>query len=322
MIDPQQKELELEKKAVPLVSIVILNYNTFQLTLECIASIKKYTSDSVPLEFIVVDNASANNEGLLLEKELHKEKDCLVVHSLINLGFGAGNLLGAQRAKGKYFAFINSDVLFVENCFPQMIGFMQDNEDVGACGIQILDANREKTISHRPFEGIRYKLFGKKFLYLTDPSIPKIDETLNSPTPVDFVIGSFMFFDADAYRSCGGFDPNIFLYYEESDICHRLKKLGYRTVFLPYLSYVHLEGQSGAFSIAKKKEHLLSYLYVLRKNYGYPKFWLIKNYLLVSYFFKSIVKSKYRPLFNFLFLRGESLAHSMRHTQKQHERNS
>src|SRR5690554_1728944 len=274
MKNHEHKDLELEKKAVPLVSIVILNYNTFQLTLDCISSIKKHTPGSVPLEFIIVDNASANGEGLLLERKLLNVKDCIVVRSQINLGLGAGNLMGVQRATGKYFAFINSDVIFTENCFPKMISFMRNNKDVGVCGIQILDADRKKTISHRPFEGIRYKLLGKRFLYLTDSSIPKINETLNSPTTVDFVIGSFMFFSAEAYRSCGGFDPNIFLYYEETDICCRLKKLGYKTAFLPDLSYVHLEGQSGEFNIVKKKEHLLSYLYVLRKNYGYPKFWL------------------------------------------------
>ncbi|MBK5214028.1 MAG: glycosyltransferase family 2 protein [Flavobacteriaceae bacterium] len=305
----------------PLVSVIILNYNTFQLTLDCVASIKKFTPSNISVEYIIVDNASANHEGVSLQKAFQNQEDCKVFRSQINLGFGAGNMLGAQEASGRYFAFINSDVLFVEDCFSEMVSFMESNKDMGVCGVQILNGEGEKTISQRPFEGVRYKLFGKKFLYKTDSKIPKINAELKTPTQVDFVIGSFMFFNANAYRECGGFDPNIFLYYEEFDICYRLKKLGYKTVFLPHLKYIHLEGQSGGFNIARKKEHLLSYLYVVRKNLGFSKFWIIKNYLLLTYFFKAIFKPKYRPLFKFLLLRGESLAHSMRHQQKQIEKN-
>lgn len=285
------------------------------------ASIKKHTPLNVSVEYIIVDNASANNEGVLLQKAFQNQDDCKVLQSQINLGFGAGNLLGAQQATGHYFAFINSDVLFVENCFSEMISFMESHTDVGVCGIQIRNGEDEKTISQRPFEGVRYKLFGKKFLYKTDSKIPKIKAELKTPTQVDFVIGSFMFFNANAYRECGGFDPNIFLYYEEFDICYRLKKLGYKTIFLPHLNYIHLEGQSGGFNILMKKEHLLSYLYVVRKNLGYYKFWIIKNYLLFTYFFKAIFKSKYRPMFKFLLFRGEGLTHSLRHQQKQLENN-
>ncbi|WP_347372843.1 glycosyltransferase family 2 protein [Aequorivita sp. Q41] len=304
----------------PHISVVILNYNTFQLTLDCIASIKKNTPPAIVVEYIIVDNASANNEGALLATEFQNSSDIKVIKTQINLGFGAGNMVGAQQATGSFFAFINSDVLFTQDCFSEMVSFMKTNKDVGVCGIQILNREGQKTISQRPFEGVRYKLLGKKLLYKTDATIPKINAELKKPTQVDFVIGSFMFFNASAYRECGGFDPNIFLYYEEFDICYRLKKLGYKTMFLPHLQYIHLEGQSGAFNILKKKEHLLSYLYVVRKNLGIFKFWIIKNYLLISYFFKAIFKPKYLPMFTFLLFRGESLAHSIRHLQKQLEK--
>lgn len=283
------------------------------------ASIKKYTSKNIAVEYIIVDNASANNEGYLLNNIFKDKEGCKVLQSQINVGFGAGNVLGAQQAKGRYYAFINSDVLFNEDCFSEMVSFMENNNDIGVCGVQILNGEGEKTISHRPFEGVRYKLLGKKFLYSTNSKIPKINAELKTPTQVDFVIGSFMFFNAKAYRDCGGFDPNIFLYYEEFDICYRIKKMGYKTVFLPNICYIHLEGQSGGFNILKKKEHLLSYLYVIRKNFSFSKLWIIKNYLLITYFFKAIFKPKYRPLFKFLLLPGKGLSHSLRYKQKQLE---
>lgn len=305
------------KNVNPLISIIILNYNTRILTVECVESIIKHTPKSLQIEFIIVDNASVNDEGAWLQDHFKDYSNCRVLKSHINLGFGAGNVMGVQHAKGNYFAFINSDVIFTEDCFSGLLSYMNANKTTGVCGVQMLNAEGEKSISHRPFEGIRYKLFGKKFLYKTDPDIIKIHAELSGPTEVDFVMGSFMFFQEEAYRLCGGFDPNIFLYYEEFDICYRLKKLNYKTVYLPHLQYIHLEGQSGEYNVAMKKEHLLSYLYVLRKNFHYSKFWLVKTYLLISYFFKSIVKSRYRPLFLFLLLRGESLAHSLRHKMVQ-----
>lgn len=305
-----------------LISIIILNYNTRVLTLQCVESIVNHTPESIPIEFIIVDNASLNNEGAWLQDHFKDQSNCKVLKSHINLGFGSGNVMGVQYAKGDYFAFINSDVIFTEDCFSGMLTYMNANKRTGVCGVQMLNANGEKSISHRPFEGIRYKLFGKNFLYKTDSKIIKIHAELSEPTPVDFVMGSFMFFQEEAYRLCGGFDPNIFLYYEEFDICYRLKKLDYKTVYLPHLQYVHLEGQSGAYNMAMKKEHLLSYLYVLRKNFHFFKFWIIKTYLLITYFFKSIVKSRYRPLFLFLFHRGESLAHSLRHKMVQQKNES
>ena len=283
-------------------------------------SIKKFTPENISVEYIIVDNASANNEGASLQSTFQNMENCKVLQTQINLGFGAGNMLGAQQATGRYFAFINSDVLFVEDCFSEMVSFMKSHTEVGLCGIQILNGEGRKTISHRPFEGVRYKVLGRKFLYKTDSKIVKINAELTTPTQVDFVIGSFLFFNANAYRECGGFDPNIFLYYEEFDLCYRLKKLGYKTVFLPQLNYIHLEGKSEGNRLLEK-EHLISYLYVVRKNLGFFKFWVIKNFLLFTYFYKAPFKPKYRPLLKFLLFRGESLAHSLRHQQKQLEKN-
>lgn len=301
------------------VSVIIVNYNTADLTANCVASIIKFSPLDVDLQIIIVDNASNIDDYKILEQNCAQLKQCTLIRNRTNVGFGAGNAVGAKVATGKYLAFINSDVLFIEDCFTALCNYMEENADVGACGPQILNVEGEKAISHRPFEGVRYKLLGKKFLYATKPATIKIHEPLTKPTKVDFIIGSFMFFDAEAYRLCGGFDPKIFLYYEEFDICFRLRKLKYKTIFLPNISYVHLEGQSGGFNIARKKEHLLSYLYVVRKNLGYPKFIIIKTYLTISYFFKALFKPKYWPLFQFLIFRGDSHTHSLRHKQIKQE---
>ncbi len=127
------------------------------------ASIKKNTPLNITVEYIIVDNASTNNEGVALENTFQNQNDCQVLRSQINLGFGAGNVLGAQQARGHYFAFINSDVLSTEDRFSEMVAFMKNHTGIAISGIQILNGEGEKTISQRPFEGVRYQLFGKKF---------------------------------------------------------------------------------------------------------------------------------------------------------------
>lgn len=298
-----------------IISVIIVNYNTPQLCVECVRSILKWETYKA-IEFIIVDNASHKKNRQQLQENFRDFPNVTLIFSKQNLGFSGGNMLGFQHANGDYLAFINSDVLFVEPVFHSLIEQHLHHPDMGVCGPQILDKNRNESISFRPFEGVRYKLFGKKFLAKTQPKKPKMWEKQSDPVTVDFIIGSFMFFKKDAFCEVGGFDTNIFLYYEEMDICYRLKNRGFLTYFIPNIHYIHLEGKSSSQKLDLKLEHLLSYLYVARKNLGYGKYVLIKNYLLLSYALKAPFKKKNRFLFLKLLTAGESLALSLRHRQK------
>lgn len=297
------------------ISVIIINFNTAQLTFDCINSIKKLESNK-NIEFIIVDNASRAEDYNTLKDLLSGFDQLQLVRSKVNLGFGAGNMLGYQYASGAYLAFINSDVLFTMPVFDELMAFMKNHPQVGVCAPQILDENRQESISFRHFEGIRYKLLGKKFLELTAPGKPSPQKKYTEPIEVDFVLGSFMFFKTTAFEAVGGFDINIFLYYEEADICQRLKNKGYQTFFIPLLNYIHLEGKSSKEKLHLKLEHLLSYFYVTRKNYGFLKYFIIKNYLILAYAFKAPFKKKNRFIFKNIAFRHESLSKSLRHQVK------
>lgn len=297
-----------------MISVIIINYNTHQLTLDCIASIIQ-NEPNKSIEFIIVDNASKSEDYQKLESGLKAFDSVILVRSKINLGFAAGNMLGYQHATGEFSAFINSDVIFIEPVFDLLSDFMYKTPEAGVCGPQILDGNRKESISFRPFEGLRYKMLGKKFLEFTAPQKPSMRKKYNAPIAVDFVLGSFMFFRTAAFNAIGGFDINTFLYYEETDVCYRLKKAGYKTYFYPYAKYIHLEGQSSTPNLNLKLEHHLSYLYVTRKNFGFLKYFILKNYLILTYLLKAPFKKKNRFIFNHLCFSGDCLAVSMRHKQ-------
>ena len=297
------------------ISIIIVNYNTSHLTYECVQSIFKYEAKNT-LEIVIVDNASQKIDYDNLLTMFLNVSNVKIVRSKINLGFGGGNMLGMQHATGNFYAFINSDVLFVESVFENLVSFANNKNDFGVAGIQIFDAENKKSISYRYFEGVRYKLLGRKFLEFTKKQKLSTKENTKEPFTVDFVIGSFMFFKKKTFNSIGGFDTNIFLYYEETDVCYRLKKNGFRTYFLPNLKYIHLEGKSANRNFDLKFEHWISYFYVTRKNFGLLKYFIIKYYLLITYLFKAPFKSKNYFVFKNMLKANESLALSLKHKQK------
>ena len=296
------------------VSVIIINYNTSQLTYECVQSIFKY-ENHVNIEIIIVDNASQKADYDSLVQKLNAINNVSIVRSKLNLGFGGGNMLGMQHATGEFLVFINSDVLFVEPVFSHLITFANKTPNLGVAGIQILDAEHKPSISYRYFEGLRYKLLGRKFLERTQKDKITSQQNNKNPFSVDFVIGSFMFFKKEAFCAIGGFDTNIFLYYEETDVCYRLKKAGYTTYFIPELKYIHLEGKSSNRNFDLKVEHWISYFYVTRKNFGLFKYLVIKNYILLTYLFKAPFKKKNSYVFKSMLKMNEGLALSLKHRQ-------
>ncbi len=296
------------------ISIIIINFNTAQLTLDCIQSIKEKTNIQLSYEIIIIDNNSSIDDYQFLKN--HLSENITLIRSAFNCGFSSGNMLGVHHATGKYLAFINSDVLLIDDCLNNLKDYMDHNTNVGVCGPKQVDQDLQWKKSFDHFHGIRKKLFGKSFLEFFFPKTkPKRKGNYNSPITVDFVQGSFMFFRSEYFAQTGGFDTNIFLYYEEMDICKRLKDNGYQSVHIPTSSFIHYEGASTKLGYFKKLELTISYLYVLRKNFGYPRYLFIKWFLIFQTFFKAIFNWGHWKLFFTLLTLGAPLSHSLRKKQ-------
>lgn len=290
------------------VSVVIINYNSSQYTKNCIKSVYQFTKD-VSFEIIVVDNAS-KKEDLDLLKESLLEFEFKLIESKSNMGFGGGNHFGYQFAKGQYLAFLNNDAELTENSFLKLINYIQTDDRIGVIGLEQLDENNERfKYNYRQFIDLRYQFFGQ-----SNPQVyyKNLHGNLDQPFEVDQVSGAFMFMKTENYRLVGGFDPNMFLFYEEMDLCIRLKKIGLKTMFYPNATFIHYLGKSSA-SVQMKKEFIISYLYVIQKNFTYLYYWVTKVVLLFKYGFKSILKpKKYGDVFMIILKGGNSLVYSMR----------
>lgn len=255
------------------VSVIIVNYKTKDLTLQCLRSLFKNTS-GVEMEVIVVDNASGDDSVQCISSEFPHVQ---VIESNENLGFGRANNLGNEHATGKYLFLLNSDTIVIQNIVYIFFNFMEKHPEYASCGGNLLDKEGISTISHgkfpsllQEFSDIGFAVFYRK-LYRNKIAVGQYIYN-GDYRNVDYISGADMFIRKEIFDSMEGFDRNIFMYYEETDLYFRMHKQGLKSCLLPYAVLIHLEG--GSFSknkgVSLKRFDLLtkSKFYFYRKNYG------------------------------------------------------
>ena len=262
----------------PDVSIVIVNYNTKVLLCDCLDSIFSLTK-RIDFEVIVVDNASSDGSETYVRERF---PSILWVNSGSNLGFGRANNLGVERAMGKYIFFLNSDTILLNDAVSLFFDHMESNrekESLGVLGAYLLDKNGNVNISFGYFPTpIR------EFAYLWRKLCHKSIEVSNSDKYVECISGADMFIPRELFLKIGGFDPQIFMYYEETDLQYRLSKIDVNRKVITGPRIIHLEGgsfKSKGLSLNRFRMAQSSYNYYLRKHYCGFKYFTFKLSLLI-----------------------------------------
>lgn len=304
------------------ISIVIINYNTSGLTFDCIRSIYDTSPKNINFEVIVIDNDSRYDDYCDLEKSIanFKKDNLTLFRSKINSGFASGNMIGVQFATGKFIAFINNDVVLTRDSFSPLLDYFDQNSDTGVIGLQPIYENGKKQVAFGHFDTVYNRFLGYWLFEKLNPRKVKRHKEYFEPLSVDYVVGSFMFFRARTFNEIGGFDTNLFLYFEEMDICKRLKNNNLKTIFFPNINYVHINGASTKLGYQKKVELKVPHLYIIRKNHGYLHYIALKYFFTIQYFFKSLFSPKHFKMLFKLITFGPPLAASIRHLQKIQEK--
>jgi GT2 family glycosyltransferase len=299
------------------LAIILINYNSSEFTIPCLEKIYKKTSNQLSFQVIVVDNCSTDNDyqKVLDYCTTSSFPNLSIYQTPINCGFGQGNNAGFGLANATYVAFLNNDTLLLNDCFSVLIAYLKQHPKVGMVGAQAFKENGDFMVSLDHFASPTREIMGRSFLELIAPAThPKRKKQHQKPVKVDFVPGSFMLLRSADFIKAGQFDPALFLYYEETDLCLRLQKLGLSTFLVPEAQFVHYHGASTGKSMAIKKEIKISLLYVLRKHYGNWGMQLVRLFLILKYGLSSIIKSKNRELLKLVWM-GAPLSASLQHQQ-------
>lgn len=254
------------------VSIIIINYNTKDLLVECINSIYKQTKDII-FEIIVVDNSSTDGSEITIREKFPK---VIFVQSGGNIGFGKANNLGVEKATGEYVFLLNSDTILLNNAILNFLNFARNNKklNIGCLGAVLLDEDRNNIHSSESFPSKRRILFEVVNNYLKhffeSPFARERREFKEfNYFEVDYITGADLFLSRELFRGTKGFDPMFFMYYEETDLQKQISKLGLKRLLIKGPEIIHLEGGSStaeSFSAKRRIMITVSLFKYLKKN--------------------------------------------------------
>jgi GT2 family glycosyltransferase len=225
------------------VSIILVNYNTKDLTLQTISSVYEQTND-IDFEIIVVDNASTDGSTEAIENNF---PDVKLIKSGENLGFGRANNKGAEVATGRNLFFLNPDTVLLTNAVKILSEYLDNNVNIGVCGGNLYDSNKQPAHS--------YRMFYSPILWdLNDLTCNRLERIIygksygfnytNKPKVVAHVVGADMMIKKEVFNEVGGFDKDFFMYREETELNFRIHKKGYQSISIPDAQIIHLEGKS------------------------------------------------------------------------------
>jgi len=224
------------------ISISIVTYNNSIVIKKCIDSIFDSIS-TLDFEIIVVDNNSSDNTVSIIEKDF---KNVKLIKNNKNIGFGAAHNIAIKLGEGKYHLVLNPDIVFTENTVEKLLKFMEKNLDIGLVSPKILLPNGSiqylcrRLPSLFDFIIIRFMpKFIRKFFQARIDYYEMRETGYNKNMDVLFLTGAFMLIRSSVLGKIGGFDENFFMYFEDIDLCRRIKKIS-RTVFYPHTSVIHL----------------------------------------------------------------------------------
>jgi len=277
----------------PRTLLVILNHNSLsKMGEKALSFIHSIASTDYPnLEIVVVDNASTDGSDKIIEEELKRLGKGTVVRAKTNMGYAGGNNYGYKLfgKNCKYVAFLNNDIEVEPDWLKKIVEVMENDDSVAAAQPKILQLRDRNLIDSL---GGMIDRIGRAYdLYHGLPDTSKIKR----PFDVFYARGAALVVRSDVFRKAGGFDEDYFIYYEETDLCWRLRLMGYRVVTVPTSRVYHLGGGT----MGKVMPRAVCYrrrnqLATLLKNYSLSRALFYSSVLIIRYLGFSVLRVLFR----------------------------
>ena len=222
------------------LSIVIVNWNTKALLLDCLASV--YQTIRASFEVFVVDNASSDGSVAAVQEHYPQVQ---IIQNAENLGFAAANNKALRQMAGRYALLLNTDALLTEGAVEKLLRFMDSHPRVAmGCG-QLLNADGTKQNSIANFPTLLTLLCNETLLRILMPKkFPSKRRHYAEPLPVESCIGACLMVRKAAMDEVGLLDERYFFFMEETDWALSMRKAGWESWLVPEARIYHLQGQS------------------------------------------------------------------------------
>ncbi len=256
----------------PKVFILILNWNQKKYTLQCIRSIKKTNYKNYKI--VLIDNNSDDNTTDAVKLNF---PDVKIIQNKKNYGYAEGNNKGIKYAlknKADYVLILNNDTIISKDSLKKLIQVIQSDKKIGVAGPKVYSFHHRNYLQSTGLQ-----------LNLITGSAKDLRKNFRNPREVDAVIGCGLLVRAEIFRIVGLLDKKFFMYMEEIDFCIRVKKKGYKIIYVPSAKIWH---KGGASSVGVNNKIQIYYdarniILLMRKNVSTIKF-LLFLFMNIFYF--------------------------------------
>ncbi len=254
------------------VSILIVSYNTRDMTLACLESVRT-EAGGVACEVIVLDNASKDGSADAIAARF---PDVKLIRSAENIGFARGNNEAAKQASGRLLLLLNPDTLVLDHAVDRLAAFAREVPRARIWGGRTLNADRTLNAA----SVWRRMTLWSLLCNLTGLSAMKRSPVFasegyggwdrDSVREVDIVTGCFLLIERELWDALGGFDPSYFMYGEEADLCLRARHLGARPTMTPDATIVHYSSTADPVRTEKVTAIFRAKVTLIRRHWGWP----------------------------------------------------
>ncbi len=270
------------------LDIVIVNYNSTELLLNCLGSLNG-SFKTISVNIFIQDNNSEDNfyrvKILFPNVTIHKHTT--------NIGFSKAINSGISKGKSRYVLILNPDTEFINTHFIETIKYMDQNPDVGILGPKILNMDKSVQGSARAFPTFSTALFGRNTILtklfpnnpISKKNILNSNDKSNQILEVDWVSGACMLIRREALIEVGVMDERFFMYFEDTDLCKRMQLKNWRVIYHPAFNIKHVVGGSSSQCVFKSTIIFHKSIYSYCSKYANPKLFKIMKYFILTVLF-------------------------------------
>jgi GT2 family glycosyltransferase len=263
------------------LSIIIVCYKGWVRLRQCLDALNSFSGNSFKTEVIIVDNKSDDEEVLKIEEKFPKFR---FLYNHVNGGFSNGCNLGAKSAVGEFVLFLNPDTVATETEVEKLLNVARQNPGFGIVSCRQVNEKGKESISYGAFPTM-FNLTGFQRAIFR----PRVPHTANRTPDIsfpDWVSGSVILMKRETFIKTSGFDEDFWMYFEDVDLCRRIRNTGCEIAFCRNIAIEHNHGGSSRInlnttSLTKTEVHISRHVYISKHKKGFEKL-LIQTFLVLN----------------------------------------